>query len=241
LICEYGFSEVINGFRSAAKEVKVSRVIMEGYSRLADKEVESENADRELYLSLALTSYGRALAEDEAIGKDPSVFRLISLWFANADSPKVVALINDLLPPIPTYKFTSLMYQMAARLSTSGTSGARSPFAAQLAGLVTRCAREHPYHTVPILLALVNAEKDEVMANGAARKQSETSTASTDDRGRAAQRILAEIKSDNKQLAAVIEAMESVSEALIRLAYKVPPVKAGKVKNQFSSTIIVMC
>ena len=89
-----------------------------------------------------------------------ALLRFISLWFSNSSDLVINGEVSKLLKDIPSHKFVYLMYQIAARLSAPNRAEEYS-FATVLSELVSRCAREHPLHTMPILLALVNADRDE--------------------------------------------------------------------------------
>ncbi len=83
------------------------------------------------------------------------------MWFSNCDDPSVSAdILGPLLATVPSWKFLGLLYQMAARLG----SGCKE-FADALSSVLFKCAHEHPFHTLHVLLALVNADKDEEEIN----------------------------------------------------------------------------
>jgi serine-protein kinase ATM len=60
------------------------------------------------------------------------------------------------LPKIPTYKFIVALPQLTVRL----TNVPGDKLSALLKTLIERCAIDHPHHTLPLLLAIVNSNAD---------------------------------------------------------------------------------
>ncbi len=89
-----------------------------------------------------------------------------------------------------------LARQMSARLTCQQQD--RSEFARHLSNLILRCTRDHPYHVVPVLLALANAGKDEQMLGTTSKSKS--TTPPLDDRGKAALDILKKLKCESALL-----------------------------------------
>ena len=81
-------------------------------------------------------------------------FRLCSLLFDNSHIEELCELATEEVPQIPTYKLLPPMYQLAARLGTSGN------LSQLVFKLISNTAREHPFHVLPILFALKNAQLD---------------------------------------------------------------------------------
>ena len=144
--------------------------------------MEASERERGKFLELALTNYGKTLARSEEGRHDVIVFRFISLWFDNADSDSVNGLVQGLVANIPSHKFVGLLYQLAARMSDQVGHGKvergrlqllffffhfQTPsFWRVLSKLISRTVQEHPFHALPVLLALANANADEDAANG---------------------------------------------------------------------------
>ena len=71
---------------------------------------------------------------------------------------------------IPDFKFVGLLYQLCARMvtavsansSVTGNAGG-GKFSSLLENLILKIGTNHPYHTLPIILALVNSNADENM------------------------------------------------------------------------------
>lgn len=80
--------------------------------------------------------------------------RLCSLLLDNVEVEELCQLAVQEMPQIPTYKLLPPMYQLAARL---GGAGGLNEL---LVGLIRTTAKEHPYHVLPTLFALRNAQLD---------------------------------------------------------------------------------
>lgn len=65
------------------------------------------------------------------------------------------------LPSIQSYKFLSLLYQLAARMSLLPLHD-EDLFQPTLDKLIERTTVDHPHHSLFIILALANANKDQV-------------------------------------------------------------------------------
>lgn len=124
---------------------------------LDKQEIENNTAERSKYLGLALENYGKALAKDH--NHNLLVYRFVSLWLLNASNEEVNSLVDRHAKTISSNKFVDLLYQLAARLTDKNDPG--NTFPRVLANLVMRCAKDHPFHTLPVLLALVNANADQ--------------------------------------------------------------------------------
>lgn len=64
-------------------------------------------------------------------------------------------LLEAQLHKLPSYKFVLLVPQLAAHMSDTNDT-----FSTQIYNLMKRCAIEHPHHTLPVLLSLMNLHKD---------------------------------------------------------------------------------
>ena len=117
----------------------------------------------ENYLKLAITSFGDAL---EIAGTDQSddmakhVFRMTSLWFAQASGTNSDGSVDDIfaqkIERIPSFRFVSLAYQLFARIGSSPSGG--SSFQRTLHALVVKMSSQHPYHTIATLIAMSNGK-----------------------------------------------------------------------------------
>ncbi|KAF0030872.1 hypothetical protein F2P81_017603 [Scophthalmus maximus] len=149
--------------------IKVKREL-----ELDEKALSNLRSDRRSFLCKAVENYIQCLEQGEE--HDTWVFRLASLWLENAgvkavnDTMKRINLTALLVhvfqkgvKKIPSYKFLPLMYQLAARMGTKMATdiGEDTGFHDVLIDLICRASLEHPHHTLFIIFALVNANKDE--------------------------------------------------------------------------------
>ena len=111
------------------------------------------------YLLLALENYAKALIKSDK--HDLKMYRWISLWFANTEEKRVNQMVEKFVQTIPDHKFVGLLYQLCARMVTNNDS----KFPILLKYIITKCAKKHPYHTLPIILALANSDADEKVFN----------------------------------------------------------------------------
>lgn len=96
--------------------------------------------------------------------------------------------------------------------------------------IFSRCAIKHPYHTLPIVLALANSNADEKFQEN----KKKISLDEENDRSKAAREIVTKLKNQNSLLSEVVNKTETMSLALIQLAYTAPPDK-NKEKHSISS------
>lgn len=135
-----------------------------------------------------------------------SVFRLISLLLENRTNQTIKKILETDLTKIPTHKFIDILPQIIPHISTN------SPdlFSQTINKIVEKCAKDHPYHTLPLILSLVYSYKD--------REYTESKAVVNDARTQSAKALLNRLKNDTN-LAALIKNMEYVFEALIQVAY----------------------
>ncbi|TSP46813.1 Serine-protein kinase ATM [Bagarius yarrelli] len=175
-------------------------------------------ADRRCFLLKAVENYTRCLALGEE--HDSWVFRLASLWLENVDAKDVNNLMKEAVEKIPSYKFLPLMYQLAARMGTRVSNPVTSEdagFHNVLNELIFRSSMDHPHHTLFIILALVNANKDESFSRSRLSKSSARQPSPLDlDRAEVAQKILNRIREKKGPL---IRGIETLCNAYITLAY----------------------
>ena len=189
---------------------KRALAIFERQSKIDEAEIESTYNHRNMYCQLAMKYYLYGLQYSDM--NNAMVFRVISMWLNN----QTIADVNDLLEKnllnIPSYKFIDVLPQLVPHLS----SDAQDTFERQIYNIVKRCAEEHPHHTLPIILALANSDRDD--------KYTEVSinASSKDHRVQGATKLIQELKKD-PHLEDVIEKMDTLSDALTELAYVVPP------------------
>uniref|UniRef100_A0A674EVG6 non-specific serine/threonine protein kinase n=1 Tax=Salmo trutta TaxID=8032 RepID=A0A674EVG6_SALTR len=182
---------------------------------LDERALSNLQADRRRFLCKAVENYIHCLEQGEE--HDTWVFRLASLWLENAD----VKAVNDMMKVswIPSYKFLPLMYQLAARMGTkmSATVAEDVGFHGVLNELIFLSCLEHPHHTLFIILALVNANKDESLSRSRLSKSTPRHSSQLDlERSEVSQRIMNKIR---KKRAQMIRGIEVLCDAYITLAY----------------------
>ncbi|XP_026541131.1 serine-protein kinase ATM isoform X1 [Notechis scutatus] len=190
--------------------VKVQREL-----QLDECEIRALGEDRKRFLCKAVENYIMCLLSGEE--HDMWIFRLCSLWLENAGLSEVNAMIQKEAQRIPSYKFLPLMYQLAARMGTK-TNG----FHEILNKLIARISLDHPHHTLFIILALANANKDELLTKSEVTRRSgpiknvpkETSPLDM-DRMEAASNIINIVKDKRPDMVVKVEAL---CDAYITLA-----------------------
>ncbi|CAN9511502.1 unnamed protein product [Ophioblennius macclurei] len=169
--------------------------------------------DKLRFLSKAMENYIRCLEQGEE--HDTWVFRLASIWLENKDLKDASDIMKKGVQQIPSHKFLPLMYQLAARMGTKTNDDTR--FHDVLNELMKRACLKHPHHTLFIIFALVNADKDQSFSNSR-RSQSAPEQPSQFDSERAdvAQKIISFIR---KKRATLVRDIERLCDAYITLAY----------------------
>ena len=212
---------------STADDSRKAAMILERHSNLDLSEMQSMEKDRLSYLALAVENYAKALAvkqnstkvqcSDRSTYHDLRIFRLISLWFSNAKHSNINVILNKYMQSIPSYKFTSLLYQLCARMVMKAADGVHAKeFPQLLLRLIKRCAIDHPHQTLPIVFALANSNADEKEIEGASARKG--SISKNEERTEAAQKLL-DVLASNTSLSQLIQRMRTVAEGYIKLAY----------------------
>uniref|UniRef100_A0A8C4HC02 non-specific serine/threonine protein kinase n=1 Tax=Dicentrarchus labrax TaxID=13489 RepID=A0A8C4HC02_DICLA len=192
--------------------IKVQREL-----ELDEKALSNLQADRQRFLCKAVENYIQCLEQGEE--HDTWVFRLASLWLENADVKAVNDMMKKGVKLIPSYKFLPLMYQLAARMGTKMASGITDDtgFHDVLCDLIRRASLEHPHHTLFIIFALVNANKDESFCRSRLSKSAPQQLSQFDlERSDVAQKIINAIR---KKRGKMIRGIECLCDAYITLAY----------------------
>ncbi|KAG8584718.1 hypothetical protein GDO81_004739 [Engystomops pustulosus] len=174
--------------------------------------------DRKHFLCAAIRNYISCLVSGEE--HDMWIFRLCSLWLENSGLPEVNGIMKKDSKKIPSHKFLPLMYQLAARMGTKKMG--RQDFQEVLNNVISQTSLDHPYHTLFIILALANANKDdlllksEVVKRGRLTKNAPKKISQTDeDRMEAACNIVNTIKKHRPQM---VRDVERLCDAYIILA-----------------------
>ncbi|XP_035299587.1 serine-protein kinase ATM isoform X8 [Cricetulus griseus] len=174
--------------------------------------------DRKRFLCKAVENYISCLLSGEE--QDMWVFRLCSLWLENSGVPEVNGMMKRDGMKISSYKFLPLMYQLAARMGTKMMGGLG--FHEVLNNLISRISMDHPHHTLFIILALANANKDELLSKPEAARRSritknapKESSQLDEDRTEAATKIIHTIRRERCKM---VKDMEALCDAYIILA-----------------------
>ncbi|XP_050985185.1 serine-protein kinase ATM [Labeo rohita] len=183
--------------------------------------------DRNRFLLKAVENYIQCLELGEE--HDTWVFRLASLWLENADFKTVNDMMKSGVKKIPSYKFLPLMYQLAARMGTKVSSSLTSQdvgFHHVLNELICQSSLDHPHHTLFIILALVNANKDESFSRSRTSKSSARQPSPLDlERAEVARKIIDLVR---KKRGKMVKDIEILCNAYITLAY----MDASRHKNE---------
>ncbi|KAJ8280888.1 hypothetical protein GJAV_G00060510 [Gymnothorax javanicus] len=191
--------------------VKVQREL-----ELDERALAALQADRGRFLLKAVQNYTLCLQLGEE--QDLWVFRVASLWLGNAEDVSVNLAMKDAVQKIPSYKFLPLMYQLAARMGSKLPRGSAEDlgFPDVLSELICRASLDHPHHTLFIIMALVNANKDEKFTRTRPSRSSPRQPSLLDkERSEVALRIINEIR---KQKSQMVRDLESLCHAYITLA-----------------------
>ncbi|XP_061682550.1 serine-protein kinase ATM isoform X3 [Syngnathoides biaculeatus] len=213
--------------KKAKEEVdlmKEREVVKNRYTVKVEREMELDEralsnleADRQRFLCKAVENYIQCLEQGEE--HDTWVFRLASLWLENADIKAINDMMKKGVKKIPSYKFLPLMYQLAARMGTKMASGIGEDagFHDVLSNLILRCCLEHPHHTLFIIFALVNANKDQNFCTSRGPKSVPLQSSPFDmERSDVAQKIIGAVR---KKRGEMIRGFERLCDAYITLAY----------------------
>ncbi|XP_022209922.2 serine/threonine-protein kinase ATM [Drosophila obscura] len=84
-----------------------------------------------------------------------AIYRIISLWFTNAQNVQLQTCIKEEILTVPSYKFICATNQLTGRLNSKNASLLNI-----LCELLVRCGRDHPHHTLYKLYPLVFARLD---------------------------------------------------------------------------------
>lgn len=167
------------------KDILTGTKVIEKQAKLDQQAMDDADKNRRKFLRNTLINYTFALSVKAEGDLSSIVSRVISLWFSNAQDDAVNSILSKLVQRYCTAKivfsgwsefgffsyfrvssslFVPLLYQLAARLNRA--DGEDANFQHQLRQLILKCAQKHPFHAVPVLLALVNADVDEIELGG---------------------------------------------------------------------------
>lgn len=132
-----------------------------------------------------------------------AVFRVCSLWFSNSEDKRVNELVNSHIMSIPSFKWVTLIYQIASRMTVG-----EARFQLVLKALIERIAIDHPHHSLFQLFALSNADKVQSKVKDQYRMD--------DGKRTAASTLLAELRLS--EVGHIVKAMEPLVNQYIKVA-----------------------
>ncbi|KAJ8917850.1 hypothetical protein NQ315_010763 [Exocentrus adspersus] len=171
-------------------------------SNIDANEINSTKQEMNHFLKIALRYYFKnlKLADKNNI----RIFRIMALLLENRNNSNITTW-GEILP---SYKYITVLPQLIPHITENNTDS----YSKMVNEIVEKCAIEHPYHTLPLLLSLANAHKDRKFSD------SKTKTFSNDSRMEAACNLIKKLKR-NGDLCAHIDKLQQLCQALIELAY----------------------
>ncbi|XP_019882077.2 serine-protein kinase ATM isoform X2 [Camponotus floridanus] len=187
------------------QDIKRAVIISQKQSTNDAAELKNIEQEKRNYLAQALKYYLKTLCNSEE--HNLLIFRLVALWLDNMLDNEVNEELLDELDNVPSFKFVPLVPQLAAHISND-LKHQRS-FSTRIFRILERCALEHPYHTLPVVLALKNLHNDP------------GSTVLKEERRVLGAKKLLKRLTESPVRDIVLE-MENLSRALLSLAYWQP-------------------
>ncbi|XP_076265481.1 serine/threonine-protein kinase tefu isoform X1 [Rhynchophorus ferrugineus] len=185
-------------------DAKRAAAIQSKQAQIEENEIEHTKAEEVAVLCLAVKYYLKNLLSCDT--NNIKIFRVMSLLLANRDNKVLASEVKDYLSKLPSYKYITMLPQLVPHVSQNSDF-----FSEEIRRIVEDCAKDHPHHTLPLLLALVNSNKDKEYTKS-------TIKYSSSDRTETACYILNQL-AKNKELRVLIKNMKELSDALIELAY----------------------
>ncbi|KMQ89559.1 serine-protein kinase atm [Lasius niger] len=208
---EYARSnDLIDQTQMRNQDIKRAVIISQKQSTNDAAELKNIEQERRNYLAQALKYYLKTLRSSEE--HNLLIFRLVALWLDNMLDNEVNEELLDELDNVPSFKFIPLVPQLAAHVSND-LKHQRS-FSTRIFRILERCALEHPYHTLPVVLALKNLHCDNEYESGSAVAKKE------ERRVLGAKKLLKRLA--DSPVRDIIQKMESLSRALLSFAYWQP-------------------
>lgn len=133
-----------------------------------------------------------------------SIFRIISIWLANSEIEVIWKMLKESLLKIPSYNFVVALPQLCVRITDKETDKSNT----LLTTLIEKCAIEHPHHTLPLILALVNSYAD-----------SKIKSSQQEPRVIGAKKLWNSLTKSRKLPSLMLQQLQEMSSALIKLAY----------------------
>ncbi|XP_022917596.2 serine-protein kinase ATM [Onthophagus taurus] len=216
--------------RETAEKIRLSRSMEEDerkaahiylkQSMLDDAEIDNTLKGKAVYLKLAIKYYMINLQYSDV--NNTRIFRVLSLWLENRTSDDLKKCLDEYVSKIPSYKFVPILPQLVPHLSNNS----KDDFANHVSSIIERCAKDHPHHTLPILISLSHSNMDDEFV------KTNASTDSNETRVDGAQKLLNKFNSNNS-LKKIINEMVTLSKAFMELAYLDPDkCKSARGKNE---------
>ena len=226
------YSELTATSESKKQNVEEAKLIAKDMNYLK-KELESDNKERKAveesiprYLNDALEGYAAVLMQSNDTETE-TVFQLVNLWFGNIQLQFVNDIIRRIVTRDTSYKFIPLTYQIFSRLGSETSSS----FTTVLDEVIMKLCRDHPYHTLTQLFALVHENRVGKCTSSTQEKASPVSST----RMKNAVIILEKLKASSTQLKKKIECLGTTLLTYDELANtKIEDQKSKKFSGQIS-------
>lgn len=204
-------SETIKNLRKASTmDEKIAKAFHERQSNIDQTEIENTKKEKDYFLQTALRYYMKNLACSDS--SHLQIFRVIALFLENRTTDSIRDIIEKYIIKIPTYKFLTILPQLIPHIADKNTGDF---FSLKANEIIDKCAREHPHHTLPTILALANSLKDSEYS------KVKTKIIINEDRVSEAKKIIKKLKND-PNLKHILNGLELVSDSLVELAYLAP-------------------
>lgn len=118
---EETLAENVRSRGSMSNDTKRTISLMTGNVIIDKKEVQGIETEKSKFLLLAITNYVKICYLSDEFN-DRTVFRIISLWFANKGNAEVTAVVRSEFPKITSYKFVPALPQISARIANGDES-----------------------------------------------------------------------------------------------------------------------
>ncbi|KAL3277397.1 hypothetical protein HHI36_012746 [Cryptolaemus montrouzieri] len=173
-------------------------------------EIENTRKEKDCFLHLALKYHLRSLTHSD--DNNLQIFRVLALFLENRTCESIRELIEDEIPKIPSYKFLTILPQLTPHIANRNNN---DYFSQQANNIIERCAREHPHHTLPIVLGLANSHKDSEY------NDSQAKSSINEERVLEAKKLIKLFK-NYSILTDIVTRLEMIFDASIQLAYLAP-------------------
>lgn len=185
-------------------DIKKSYVVLNRSIKIDEEEIRNAQKQKKQAAGHAMYYYLRGAVNDSS-DNVVSIFRIISIWMANLDFEVLWKMLAATLLKIPSYKFIVALPQLVVRLNDKAGDKSND----LLKQLLERCCLDHPYHSLPLVLALVCSNAD-----------SPDPTAQPEPRVTGAKKFWRALERHSQASFPMMQQLEKASLALIDLANK---------------------